>query len=94
MAKTPLLVAGHRHIWKWDHDEYPDGGVRACLRVRGYKMADDYAVSGDFDQQQYGSALATVINPWHKHPFERIKAFQDLEEGADYLKWIRSRQAV
>lgn len=89
-----LFVAGHRHIWKWDHDEYPDGSVAACLRVRGYKAVDDYAIRLDCDVQKYGASIATVINPWHEHPFERVKAFQDLEEAADFLGWIRRRQVA
>ena len=48
------------------------------------------AVHG-FRNHEYEATILFVIDPKADKPTTRIQAFADLEEGADYLKWKRSR---
>ena len=60
-------------------------------RARGYKYIDDYAKFHGYWNYEYGGSILFVIDPKADKPTIRIQEFADLEEGADYFTWKRSR---
>ena len=86
-----VYVAGHHHNWSLNQEELQDGRVVWMGRARGYKYIDDYAKIHGFRNHEYGATILFVIDPKADKPTTRIQAFADLEEGAEYLKWKRSR---
>ena len=90
-GKCHILTAGHIHQWGQLSTEQRHGRVTHAVRVRGYKRADAYAKQKGFFEQQYGEAALIVIDP-HNEGAGRISIHWDLEDGCNYLKWLRLRQ--
>jgi hypothetical protein len=88
-----FYIAGHRHTWGLRVKELADGRVVTLARARGYKWIDDHAVHHGFHQSQNGASILTVLDPTAKSPVERVRAFADAEEGAEYLTWKRGKAA-
>ena len=88
-GKCHLLTAGHIHQWGQLTTEQRHGRVTHAVRVRGYKRADNYAMEKGFFEQQYGETALVVIDPRLEGP-GRIKIFWDLEDGCQYLTFLRS----
>tara|TARA_R110000751_G_scaffold64835_1_gene132958 strand:+ start:465 stop:1583 length:1119 start_codon:yes stop_codon:yes gene_type:complete len=86
-----IYVAGHHHTWGLTHEELDDGRVVWQARARGYKWIDEYATRHNFHRDEHGSTILFVIDPGEGNAVKRITAFADLEEGADFLTWKRSR---
>ena len=86
-----IYVAGHHHTWAVAHEELDDGRVVHLARARGYKWHDEFATRHNFHQDEFGSTILFVIDPSEGEPVRRITAFADLEEGAEFLTWKRSR---
>jgi hypothetical protein len=85
--EADLYVCAHRHTFALaeEQDEYT-GRVSWLARVRGYKALDSYAhVSGYGQQQDRGQSIVAVCTPSDR----RMRCFSDVEEGADYLRWLR-----
>lgn len=89
--RDDLLVAGHIHQDEASVTPTVDG-VHHLYRVSGYKVIDEYAKEHDFKRLVLGPSVCTILNPWAKMPADRIKPFWDVEEGADYLTFLRSRR--
>jgi len=87
--EADLYIAGHHHNWGIAYKELSGGRVSVLARCRGYKWIDEYAVHNGFNQQQNGAAILTLINPAAKTAASTIMAFADVEEGADYLRYLR-----
>lgn len=85
-----LYVAGHRHSWALSQEELDNGHCVVLGRARGYKWNDPYALRHQYAEQRYGSSLMFVIDIKREGP-QKITPFSDLEEGAEYLTWKRSR---
>lgn len=86
-----LYIAGHRHNWALAMNECSETGrVYHLARTRGYKHIDDYAVTNGFGQQAHGSSIVTVIDPT-ANELNLIRCFADVQEGADYLTYLRKR---
>jgi len=87
-----LLVCGHKHNWGVMQTELADKGTSPLLiRTRGYKFNDEYARRIGKTEQQEGCSIMTIINPQAKTIANRIQAFVDCAEGADYLKYLRAK---
>lgn len=86
-----LIIAGHHHTWAHSKVELGNGRVVDMARARGYKEMDKYALHHQFPEQQYGASLVTVFDPVTERVTERIKVFADVEEGADYLTYLRGK---
>lgn len=87
-----LLVCGHKHTWavsQWEMAE--QGNTPAMIRVKGYKTYDDYARRLGFYEQKEGAAILTVINPKATTQAGRVSVFVDIENGVEYLKWLRQK---
>lgn len=88
-----LVVAGHHHVWAIAQDELDDGRCVILARCRGYKFSDTYAHRHNFASLKYGATLAFVIVPLAEGPM-KITPFPDLEQGIDYLKFMRSKYRI
>lgn len=87
-----LYACGHKHTWGVQSDESQPGKPTWVVRLRGYKLFDEYAEAKDFPEDEYGHSLTTIINPDHPHPGERCKIYHDAEEAADFLHWLRKKR--
>lgn len=88
-----LLVCGHKHNWGVSQWELADKGTSpVMIRTRGYKFNDDYARRIGKTEQDSGSSIFTIINPQCSFEGGRIIPFVDVEAGADYLQFLRSRE--
>lgn len=86
-----LFMAGHRHDWAIKQKELPTGRVATLARARGYKFVDDFATKHGFHQKHNGASIVTVIDPEPRSACELVRAFADVEEGADYLAFKRRK---
>ena len=84
-----LLIAGHTHEHGLLDLEDQQGRPVKCLRVRGYKRHDSFAMEKGFYDHKYGAAALTVINPYAAVT-DRIINFWDVELGLEYLDFLRS----
>lgn len=91
-AEAHLYMAGHTHNWALHHEESASRGFTYWLaRARGYKYLDDYADHLGHHSQQEGAAIMTIIDPNAKSASGFVQCFADPEEGAEFLKWKRSK---
>lgn len=87
-----LFIAGHLHTWALAQEEDAEKGITYWMaRARGYKFIDTYAKRHGFPEQQEGAAIVSVFNPDSKTAAGFLQCFADVEAGADYLTWLRSR---
>lgn len=89
-GRVHLLTAGHIHQWGALTTEQRHERVTHAVRIRGYKRADEHAKALGFPEQQHGESVLVVIDPEVDGP-GRIVLFWDIEQGADYLRWLRKR---
>lgn len=87
-----LYIAGHRHNWALAQNECAETGrVYHLARTRGYKHIDNYAMVNGFGSQAHGSSIVTVIDP-KATELNLVRCFADVQEGADYLTYLRGRK--
>ena len=87
-----LYVSGHKHNWALHQEESASKGfVYWLARARGYKYIDDHAQQLGHDPQQEGASILAVFNPAVNTMAGRLMCFSDVEQGADYLGYLRSR---
>lgn len=87
-----LYVAGHRHTGAQGKVE--DGHRKQTynlMRVRGYKRADEYAFQKGYAEQAEGCSGLAVFNSNAKMQDGEIRTFYDLEEGLDWMRFLRAR---
>ena len=90
--RIDLLVCGHKHNWavsQWEMAE--QGSIPTMIRVKGFKTYDDYARRLGHYEQKEGAAILTIIDPRATSQAGRVTAFVDVENGAEYLTWLRSK---
>ena len=87
-----IYVSGHKHHWAQHIHEGMDGKPRYSMTVRGYKYCDAYADAGGWYDHDLGSSCTTILNPTATNKTERVRCIWDVEEAAEYLRWIRRRQ--
>lgn len=91
-AEADLYICGHKHNWasiKWENAER--GSTPLVCRVRGYKYMDEYARNLGITEQKEGAGILTIINPKASLPSSFVREYTDVQEGADFLTWLRSR---
>ena len=86
-----IYIAGHRHNWALASEEVAGGRVINLARARGYKYLDEFARRRNYVIQQCGASIVTIFNPTTESPVRRVQVFADVEAGADYLTWLRSK---
>lgn len=84
-----LFIAGHRHDWALKQKELPTGRIATLARARGYKFIDSHADRFGFTHKTNGASIVTVLDPKPRSGCELVRAFADVEEGAEYLAWKR-----
>lgn len=86
-----LYIAGHRHNWALAQNECPHTNrIYWLARARGYKQIDHYGENLGFGNQKSGASICSIIDP-RASEINLVRCFADLEEGADYLKFLRKR---
>jgi len=89
-GRCHLLTAGHIHQWGQLTAEHRHSRVSHALRVRGYKRNDAYAREKGFAEHTYGESALVIIDPEKEGP-SRISVFWDIQEGCQYLNWLRNK---
>lgn len=90
--QADIYAAFHRHNWGTAQGEMQNGRKYTLIRAKGYKESDDYGLKLQFHDQMEGQSVATIITPRSGLP-PLINAFENIEEGADFLTFKR-RKAV
>lgn len=89
-----LYVAGHHHNWALHQEEHDHRSfVYWLARVRGYKFMDTYADHLGFGEQEYGSSVIAVVDPF-SDKLNALTCFADPHEGVDFLKFKRRKQGL
>jgi hypothetical protein len=95
-----IVIGGHIHttgdatIAKNDAPDpnEPEGRlISHCIQLASYKRWDDYADEQGFRDQFISPDCLTVIDPAATRATQVVTRFWDADEGADYLKWKRSK---
>lgn len=85
-----IYASGHKHNWALHQEESASKDfVYWLARSRGYKFIDSHAERFGHQSQKYGASIMAVINPLGKDDATRVQCFADLEQGADYLAYLR-----
>ena len=86
-----LYVAGHTHNWALHQEESASREFTYWLaRCRGYKFLDEYADVLGHSPQEGGATICSIFNPDAANDSGFVQCFADVEQGADYLTWLRS----
>lgn len=92
--QADIYAAFHIHTFATGDVEFPGGRRATMIRARGYKDSDDYALKGQFTEQRDGQSVATIITPQGPGIQSKIRAFDDIEEAADFLTFKRRKLAA
>jgi hypothetical protein len=85
-----IYAAFHRHTFGTSQHELDNGRDATLIRARGYKEVDGYAIVNGFAEQKTGQSVVTVVEPRGTEQ-PKVTAFRDVEDGADFLRFKRSR---
>ena len=89
-----LGVQGHRHHWAISSEEVPDKGYMfSAVRAQGYKVGDHYAKQLGFVEQDFGASIVYVCNPQARNLASQTSIWVDVQEGAEYLTWLRRKHS-
>jgi hypothetical protein len=92
-TRDHIYVAGHKHESAYSVLKDAISGItmHAC-KVASYKVYDRFAKDKGFRDNALSPCAVTTINPElpPEHP-DLVKVWWDPEEGADYLRFLRSR---
>lgn len=85
-----IYACGHTHNWALHQEESASRDfVYWLARSRGYKYLDGYAERLGHQSQKHGASVMAVINPQGSSDVTRVQCFADIEQGAEYLKYLR-----
>lgn len=90
-----ILTAGHKHVsFITGPMKDPMSGLLSwAIRCAGYKTYDRYAEEKGFLDQNAFAACVTIIQPQYADDDNRlITVIQDVETGADFLKFLRKKK--
>ena len=92
-SQADIYCSGHKHNWAiMTMPINAQNRVVHLIRARGYKAYDEYAtkLGHEPDMTELGESIAIVIDPnGNEHNY--IHTFPDLEQGAEFLDFLRSR---
>jgi hypothetical protein len=87
--KDDIYVCGHRHSAAYSAMVMQNGAhIVHALRVGAFKVFDDYANAKGFPPENLPAGV-TVINPDSRTPSGRVTFFWDVEEAAEFLRFLR-----
>lgn len=92
-TRDHLYVAGHKHESAYSVLKDPINNIAMhALKVSSYKVYDRFAKERGFRDNTLSPCALAIINPNlpPEHP-DLVKIWWDPEEGADYLRRLRSR---
>ncbi|MFI9653050.1 hypothetical protein [Guyparkeria halopsychrophila] len=90
-----ILINGHKHVSGYGIVKDPANGVLShCIQVASYKVYDRYAREKGFRDQHISPAVVTVIDPDAKDQRGLITTFWDVQQGADFLTYLRERKVA
>lgn len=91
-----ILTCGHLHTSGYNILKDPSNGlISHAFRVASYKVFDRHAEGMGLPDQNIFTAPVTIIDPRYPEDDVRFITFiPDLEEGAEYLTFKRSRKAA
>lgn len=91
-----LLVCGHLHTSGYQILRDPASGlISHAVRVGSYKTYDRYAEEKGLPNQTISACPVVVVQPQYADDDPKlITVFQDCETGADFLTFLRKRQAA
>lgn len=88
-----VLICGHTHQTGYSVQRDPMGGLLShCIRIASYKVHDRYAEELGLDDKSIGPNVVTILNPLAKTEAGLVHVLFDVQEGADYLTWLRKRE--
>lgn len=87
--QADIYAAFHIHTFATGDVEFPGGRRATMIRARGYKDSDNYALKGQFTEQRDGQSVVTIITPQGPGVQSKIRAFDDVEEAAQFLTFKR-----
>lgn len=86
-----VYFTGHTHNYGCEDLEIAERRHSTWLvQLRGYKFFDTFALYHGFAEHHRGSSVLVVIDPSKEARRVAPLCFEDIEEGAAYLKWKRS----
>lgn len=90
-----ILNCGHKHTSGYGLAKDPSNGlISHYSRVASYKIFDHYAHEKGLPNQNIFTNCVAIINPIYADDNPRLVHFCfDVEEGADYLTWLRNRKS-
>lgn len=89
-----ILTCGHTHTSGYAVLKDPATGlISHAIRVSSYKTFDRYAHEKGLPNQDIFPSVVTIIDPTRDDDDPRlIHTCFDVEQGADYLRWLRKRK--
>lgn len=87
-----IYISGHRHTWGQYTEENSLGLISHALQISAYKQVDDFPKKLNLRQLALGAACVTIHDPKAQTPNGRCQVFWDVEQGADFLKYLRKRK--
>ena len=96
-ARDHLLIAGHTHVSGYspikDANSGNDGKIMHCVQVGSYKKYDNFAKQLNLPCKMMSACAVAVFNTHltEDHP-DFIKIFWEVEEGAEYLNFLRNKK--
>jgi hypothetical protein len=86
-----LVIGGHKHTGGYQMFAVPhSGAVCHAIQLGAYKLQDSYSRSQGFMNRHISPSVLTVLDP-DAGPTARVQVFHDVDAGADYLTYLRSR---
>lgn len=87
-----ILTCGHKHTFGYAPVKCPATGlISHAIRVASYKTYDRYADEKGLPDQNISENVLTVIDPEATEESGLVTVFFNLEAGAEFLTWKRSR---
>ena len=89
--RDDIFACGHKHSSGYQTFAVCGKPVHA-LMVSGYKRWDDFAKQQGYQGTDYMPSAVTIIDPSASEE-NRVHVETDVENGCDYLTWLRSKVA-
>lgn len=84
-----IAMGGHIHTAAYNILPFRNGAhITHAIQVGTFKYYDSHAKAEGFDQNNL-AAVVTVINPTAPRQTGLVTTFWDVDEGADYLRYLR-----
>jgi hypothetical protein len=93
-ARDHLLIAGHTHVSGYSPiRDATNNKIMHCVQIGSYKKYDNFAKQLNLPCKMMSPCAVAVFNTelTEDHP-DFIKIFWEVQEGADYLNYLRSKK--